>query len=180
MEDATMPRPSGHTHRHHLPRLVLSPRAQAVVHGSGAVGRFNTGLALRVTTGVGSMWCAYAFALLALISLPAALRSGDPIVIVSWLAGVGLVAVLGIVGYLNYLMFTSETAVRPVVAGRPLPWLALQVLALTIGVSILALAASWWSARQTVTGAERALLGALLTGGVVFIAWAAYWGLLMP
>jgi hypothetical protein len=93
-EDATLARPGGHTHRRHLPRLVLSPHAQAVVHGSGAVGRFNTWLALRVTTGVGSMWCAYAFALLALISLPAALRSGDPIVIVSWIAQTFLQLVL--------------------------------------------------------------------------------------
>jgi hypothetical protein len=93
-EDATMARPSSQTHRHHLTRLVLSPHAQAVVHGTDAVGRFNTRLALRVTTGVGSMWCAYAFALLALISLPAAIRSGDPIVIVSWIAQTFLQLVL--------------------------------------------------------------------------------------
>lgn len=32
------------------------------------------------------MWCAYAFALLTLISLPAAIKSGDPIIIVAWIA----------------------------------------------------------------------------------------------
>jgi hypothetical protein len=40
------------------------------------------------------MWCAYVFALLALISLPAALRSGDPIIIVSWIAQTFLQLVL--------------------------------------------------------------------------------------
>ncbi len=38
--------------------------------------RFNTYLALKITAAVGTMWCAYAFALLALVSLPTALREG--------------------------------------------------------------------------------------------------------
>jgi hypothetical protein len=38
--------------------------------------RFNTFLALKITAAVGTMWCAYAFALLALLSLPTALRGG--------------------------------------------------------------------------------------------------------
>jgi hypothetical protein len=41
-----------------------------------AVNRFNTFLALKITAGVGTMWCAYAFAALALISLPTAVRGG--------------------------------------------------------------------------------------------------------
>ncbi len=40
------------------------------------------------------MWCAYAFALLALISLPAAIRSGDPLIIVAWIAEAFLQLVL--------------------------------------------------------------------------------------
>src|SRR5471030_1211190 len=35
-----------------------------------AMQRFNAFLALRITGGVGTMWCAYLFGLLALISLP--------------------------------------------------------------------------------------------------------------
>jgi uncharacterized protein len=31
-----------------------------------------------------------------------------------------------------------------------------------------------------VRGAERVRIGILRAGGVVFVAWAAYWGLLMP
>ena len=41
-----------------------------------AVNRFNTKVALLITTVVGSMWCAYAFALFDLISLPDAIRAG--------------------------------------------------------------------------------------------------------
>jgi hypothetical protein len=41
-----------------------------------AVNRFNTRVALLITQAVGSMWCAYAFALFDLISLPTAIRGG--------------------------------------------------------------------------------------------------------
>lgn len=48
--------------------------------------RFNAKLGLHITKMVGTMWAAYLFAILALISLPAALLSGDPLIIVSWTA----------------------------------------------------------------------------------------------
>ncbi|MHB8645991.1 MAG: hypothetical protein ACYDAR_09420 [Thermomicrobiales bacterium] len=82
------------TMREHTPRLVLSRHAHEAVHGTGPLGRFNTWLALRITTVVGSMWCAYAFALLALISLPAVIRSGDALIIVAWIAQTFLQLVL--------------------------------------------------------------------------------------
>lgn len=43
---------------------------------------------------VSTMWCAYIFALIALISLPGAIKSGDTIVIVSWVAQTFLQLVL--------------------------------------------------------------------------------------
>jgi hypothetical protein len=46
---------------------------------------FNGRLALLITTVVGTMWCAYAFAVLALIALPSALGSG-PLAIVQWIS----------------------------------------------------------------------------------------------
>jgi len=55
--------------------------------------RFNTWLAVKITTGVGTMWCAYAFALLALISLPDAIKAGKP-QIISWIAQTFLQLVL--------------------------------------------------------------------------------------
>ena len=56
--------------------------------------RFNLWLAEKITTGVATMWCAYVFAGIALISLPKALKSGDSIVIVSWVAQTFLQLVL--------------------------------------------------------------------------------------
>lgn len=56
--------------------------------------RFNSWLAVKVTNGVGTMWCAYAFAALALISLPAAITSGNPVVLVSWISQTFLQLVL--------------------------------------------------------------------------------------
>lgn len=56
--------------------------------------RFNPWLAEKITSGVATMWCAYLFAGIALISLPKALQSGDSIVIVSWIAQTFLQLVL--------------------------------------------------------------------------------------
>jgi len=80
--------------RHHKPRLVLNHMVHKDVHGSSMIGRFNTRVAVAITRTVGSMWCAYAFALLALVSLPAALNSHDPIIIVAWIAQTFLQLVL--------------------------------------------------------------------------------------
>jgi len=41
----------------------------------------TTWLALKVTSGVGAMWCAYAFAALALVRLPDAIKAGRPAII---------------------------------------------------------------------------------------------------
>jgi hypothetical protein len=51
----------------------------------GHVG-LNGRIALVITTAVGTMWCAYAFGLLALIALPDALASGSLLPIVQWLS----------------------------------------------------------------------------------------------
>lgn len=58
-----------------------------------AINRFNTRVALLVTRVVGSMWCAYVFALFDLISLPDAIRTGTS-AIVSWVAQTFLQLVL--------------------------------------------------------------------------------------
>ena len=55
---------------------------------------FNTKLAAKITSGVATMWCAYIFAGIALVSLPSALKSGDLIVIVAWVAQTFLQLVL--------------------------------------------------------------------------------------
>ena len=58
------------------------------------VSNFNTNLAAKITSAVSTMWCAYIFAALALISLPAALKTGDAVIIVAWVAQTFLQLVL--------------------------------------------------------------------------------------
>jgi hypothetical protein len=58
------------------------------------VSEFNRRVALRVTAFVSTMWSAYFFAGIALISLPAAIRSGDTLIIVAWIAQTFLQLVL--------------------------------------------------------------------------------------
>jgi hypothetical protein len=74
--------PHPHIARRHAHGPVLAgshPSRGSAIH------RFNTRVALAITRAVGSMWCAYAFALFDLISLPAALRGGVSD-FVSWVA----------------------------------------------------------------------------------------------
>ena len=83
-----------HRSKTHVPKLVLTKHSHKTVHGESAMGLFNTRVAVKITRSVGSMWCAYVFALIALISLPSALRSGNSIIIVGWIAQTFLQLVL--------------------------------------------------------------------------------------
>lgn len=53
---------------------------------SSAIARFNSKFALLITLAVGSMWCAYLFGILAFVSFPSALSSGNTLVLVGWIA----------------------------------------------------------------------------------------------
>jgi hypothetical protein len=59
-----------------------------------AISRFNQKIAAKITDAVSTMWAAYLFAAIALISLPAAIRTGDSLVIVAWVAQTFLQLVL--------------------------------------------------------------------------------------
>ncbi len=75
--------------RRHSPRLVTSHEIRAVIHGTSMLGRFNNRLAVTITRGVGTMWAAYVFVILALISFPqalAAFRQGDTLTGITWLS----------------------------------------------------------------------------------------------
>ena len=79
--------------REQLPRVVrfdLKEIREAMRDVEG----FNAKLALVITRSVGTMACAYVFAAIALISLPAALSSGQVIIIVAWIAQTFLQLVL--------------------------------------------------------------------------------------
>ena len=55
---------------------------------------FNQQIALFVTEKVGTMSCAYLFAVIAFVSLPEAILSEDPLEIISWIAETFLQLVL--------------------------------------------------------------------------------------
>jgi hypothetical protein len=54
---------------------------------------FNGWLAVTITNGVATMWCAYVFAILALISLPDAIKTGTS-ALIAWIAQTFLQLVL--------------------------------------------------------------------------------------
>lgn len=56
---------------------VIHPK-ELVPQKATAISKFNTALALKITNGVGSMWSAYVFGLLSLLSLPAILVLVSP------------------------------------------------------------------------------------------------------
>ena len=85
-------------HPHAEERKVTGPptvaAAVAQLHGPGPIGRLNARVGLKITVIVGTMWCAYLFTLLALVSAPTAFRSGASLIIVAWIAQTFLQLVL--------------------------------------------------------------------------------------
>ena len=69
-----------------IPRHIRNVEIQRQVHGTTAIGGFNAAVAVLVTKVVGTMYCAYAFTLIALVALPAAIQQGSPTVLVNWLS----------------------------------------------------------------------------------------------
>jgi len=74
----------------HAARFNPSDIRQAVSEVEG----FNAKIAVLITQGVGTMACAYLFAAIALLSLPSAIKSGQIIIIVAWVAQTFLQLVL--------------------------------------------------------------------------------------
>src|ERR1700688_1664440 len=82
-------------HPHTLERLEHrdKPVLTADVIKAKASTRFNAWLAVKITDGVGTMWCAYVFAAIALIGLGPALKPGGE-GIIAWIAQTFLQLVL--------------------------------------------------------------------------------------
>jgi hypothetical protein len=73
----------------HKPRLITSRSVAPLIHGPGTMGRFNSWLAVHITRAVGTMWAAYVFVLISLVSFPQAVHAfmvGDTFVGISWLS----------------------------------------------------------------------------------------------
>jgi hypothetical protein len=85
---------------HHRTKAILAGAAAGPVkvadqlRRDSTLARFNSWFAVKVTSGVGTMWCAYAFAILAFVSLPSAISSHSAVVLVSWVSQTFLQLVL--------------------------------------------------------------------------------------
>jgi hypothetical protein len=79
---------------HDRMRIAKTMDATTSSRGTPWFARFNTALSVKVTKVVGTMWCAYAFAVLAFVSLPSAIRSGNLETLVSWISQTFLQLVL--------------------------------------------------------------------------------------
>ncbi len=85
---------------HHVPHPQIARRkehppfkARELLPHEGAMQRFNALLAVKITGAVGTMWCAYLFGVLALVSLPDAIRGGTA-PLIAWIAQTFLQLVL--------------------------------------------------------------------------------------
>ena len=67
------------------PRIALRKKSGPPQSTDEHVG-FNGKIALTLNTIVGTMWCAYAFAVLALVALPSALQEGSSLALIQWLS----------------------------------------------------------------------------------------------
>jgi hypothetical protein len=78
----------------HIPNPRIAERAKAGPHTTDAehIG-FNGRVAILITNMVGTMWCAYAFAALTLVSLPEAIKGGVA-TLIAWIAQTFLQLVL--------------------------------------------------------------------------------------
>ena len=88
MSDVQIPRPVK-AHRHIGEAISIRGLRADVARADG----FNAKIAVFLTNLVGSMWCAYVFAAIALIGLPPALRPGGE-GIIAWIAQTFLQLVL--------------------------------------------------------------------------------------
>jgi len=80
-----VPHPHIEFRKRHAPKPRATPQ--------GRVARFNSFLGEKITRGVGTMWCAYIFAIIAFISLPEAIHAGKS-ALIAWIAQTFLQLVL--------------------------------------------------------------------------------------
>jgi hypothetical protein len=71
---------------HHVPHPHIQLRRPPKTTAQNAGNGINAKIALLITAVVGTMICAYVFALVALISLPAAISSGNVTTLIAWVS----------------------------------------------------------------------------------------------
>ena len=91
---------------HSLHPRIAERKKQGVATIAKEHNGFNGWLAVKITNGVATMWCAYAFTILALISLPEAIKGGTA-PLIAWIAQTFLQLVL-----LSIIMVGQKVAAR--------------------------------------------------------------------
>jgi hypothetical protein len=86
-------------HPHVETRKTRGPATARNVHkgktaANSKVSKFNNILGFRITKSIGTMWAAYIFCALSLVSLPSVITSGNAVTIVAWIAQTFLQLVL--------------------------------------------------------------------------------------
>lgn len=76
-------------HAHVKARRVLGPPKHA--HAASSL---SDRIGMRITAAVGTMACAAIFTVLAVVALPGALKTGDPVIIIAWISQAFLQLVL--------------------------------------------------------------------------------------
>ncbi|MCP3803746.1 alpha/beta hydrolase [Allokutzneria sp. A3M-2-11 16] len=97
-----------------------------------------------------------------------------------WLASAALAVVGGWMVYVFLLLTNGKLPLGPLVFGRTLPWLGMQLL--SAGVVVLLVLTVLRTGRELAEAGMGARIRRtiLLTGGALFVPWAFYWGLLLP
>lgn len=77
-----------HPHTHEVVNGLAKPTktVEHVFAGKKGLSRINAHVGLIITVAVGTMWCAYIFAAIALVSLPEAISSHSRVIIVAWIS----------------------------------------------------------------------------------------------
>ncbi|MFD8482391.1 alpha/beta hydrolase family protein [Kitasatospora sp. NPDC059673] len=95
-----------------------------------------------------------------------------------WAALTGTLAVVGTPLYLLFMAITAAGLPGPVLLGRPVAWLMLQLAAVATVVAAGTTVAT--TVRNPPADGVRVRLGLLALSGAAFVPWALYWGLLRP
>ncbi|MGA6161497.1 alpha/beta hydrolase family protein [Amycolatopsis magusensis] len=105
-------------------------------------------------------------------------RPRDGVAPAHWASLTGLLTVLGSMSFVMLIFTGGGEEVGPVLWGRPVFWLATQVLALGTLVLAGAAAVQWWRADEVRKG--RKILALPLGGALLMIPWGLYWGVFLP
>jgi len=91
----------------------LNADADAGVLGTAKL-TINQRFGLAITKSVGTMWAAYAFFALSLVSLPAAIMTGDTVIIIAWVAQTFLQLVLLPIIIVGQNLQAAKTEIRAI------------------------------------------------------------------